>query len=483
MYSVRPELVEGALTYALTAQRERFTGFIHAWEGVTLLPFAFRLMPKTALLLCLCLMSACVSQTIQIPSLPPAEEGPHDDPARDAQLRLLIEAQRAFQQARYATAILFFTRFIERAPDSPRLAEARWWLGRAHEQNGNMAAAMAEYRVLASSELPPQKDGSLYEGQALRRLDELRQAHPSSRVSGRQVALSIEAQGVPPAADLKPWLQALAQDGVTVLVIDMVPTSSQALFNRDRVKDLATEAHALGLLVWAALDVHQPQGLELQPAWMAETGKGQVTSRPDVAHPDYQAALESVVRTLARSGCDGLFLPARPAPRFAEEWSSDSLRAFASSFGLSEEQVSTIIAPTDPASERTAMYWRWAGWKARSYAKMVARLRDVFRETTPGATVLMEVHQATVDMPLAGLDQYGEDLAELAHRTGSSFVVTREDFDREGRLEKLGQQLGTRDRVWRGMASAGRPKKALLERPELGGWNVFVMPLAPPAIP
>lgn len=444
-------------------------------------------MAKAALLLCLSLLSACVSQTIQIPSLPSVDEGPHDDPARDAQLRLLTEAQRAFQQARYATAILFFTRFIERAPDSPRLAEARWWLGRAHEQNGNMAAAMAEYRMLASGELPPQKDGGLYEGQALRRLDELRQAHPSSSMSGRQVALSIEASGVPPAADLKPWLQGLAQDGVTVLVIDMVPTSSHALFNRDRVKDIATEAHALGLLVWATLDVHQPQGLELQPEWMAETGKGKVTSRPDVAHPDYQASLEPVVRTLARSGCDGLFLPARPAPGYAEEWSSVSLRAFASSFGLSEEQVPTIIAPADPASERTAMYWRWAGWKARSYAKLVARLRDVLRETTPGATVLMEVHQATLDMPLTGLDQYGEDLAELAHRTGSSFVVTREDSSGGGRLEKLRQQLGARDRIWVGVAptdrTIGNVKKALLEKPELEGWNVFVMPLAPPAIP
>jgi tetratricopeptide (TPR) repeat protein len=120
---------------------------------VTLLPFTFTHVIRTvgkAALLSLCLLSACTSQTIQIPVLPPSDEGPLGDPARDAQARLLAEAHRAFAQARYPTAVLFFTRFIERAPDSPLAAEARWWLGQAHEQLGDYAAAMQEYRIVAA---------------------------------------------------------------------------------------------------------------------------------------------------------------------------------------------------------------------------------------------------------------------------------------------------------------------------------------------
>jgi len=446
----------------------------------------FRCLIQTvgaALLPSLCLLSGCVFQTAQIPSLPPSDAAPHDDPARDAQLRLFIEAHRAFQQGRYSTAILFFTRFIERSPDSPRLAEAYWWLGQAHERNGDVASAMTDYRMLAGL---PQPEGARYEKQALQRLDELRGAHPAT-VLEREVALSVEARALPPAAELKPWLQGLTEDAVSAIVLDATPASIGERIAHDSVKDLAGDAHELGLSVWVALNVHQPQGLELQPEWMVETMKGKVLSRPDIAHPDYQTFLEGVVRTLAQNGCDGLFLPARPAAGFAEEWSSASLRTFASSFGLPVEQMSTLIAPTDSASERPAEYWRWAGWKARSYAKLVTRLRAVLRERNPRATVLVEVHQTTVDMPPAGLDQYGEDLAELAHLTGSLFLVRRDHLDAGGRPEHLGQQVGTRDRVWVGMAPTARPigsvKKALRERSDLDGWNVFVMPPAPPAIP
>ncbi len=460
------------------------------------LPFTFYIMRTvgTAMALSLCLLSACTSRTIQIPTLPPSDEGRHDDPARDARMRLLAEAHRAFVQARYPTAILFFRRFLEHSPDSPHLAEARWWLGRAHEQVGDFGAAMAQYRVVASGELSQQINGALYEGHALRRLDELRRLHADLNGSTRQVALHIRANNLPPMPGLRLWLQELSQDGVTSLVVEAIQTqpSSHALFNSERVKALVAEAHDLGLLVWVALDVHQPQGLDLKPEWLNGTGHGRANegtamSRPDVTHPDYQTSLEEVVRALARSGCDGLFLPARSLPGFAGEWSGESWRIFSLSFGLSPEQDS-VIDLSAPASERTVTYWRWVGWKALSYAKLVARLRAVLRETNPTATVLVEVHQATLGTPLAGLEHYGEDLVELVQRSGGAILVRREGTGGEALFKKLGQQLGTMERRWMGVSTTiARPiadlKKALFDAPEFQGWNLLIMVESASAVP
>src|SRR5690349_8533785 len=135
------------------------------------------------------LLSACAAPPHPIPPIP-APRAPLGHPARDAQSRLLQEAHRAFAQERYRAAGLFFHRFTDDAPDTPRLAEARWWLGRAYEQMGDYPAAMEQYRAIAAGMEKEQQDGALYEEQALRRLDELRQSH-AEQPAGRSSQLAL----------------------------------------------------------------------------------------------------------------------------------------------------------------------------------------------------------------------------------------------------------------------------------------------------
>lgn len=432
---VRPRLIRHLTTRRVATRL--FFALRHSWTV------------PIALVLSFSLLSACASRTIEIPTLPPATEDiSPDDPARHAQRRLLVEAHRAFSQARYPAAVLFFTRFIERSPDSPHVAEARWWLGRAQEQVGDFAAAMAQYRILAAGPWPPQSEGARYEAEALRRLDELRQ-RPTDRVGpGRPLAIRVAAGSLPPPPLLAAWLTEQTQAGATALIVDPARGGTPAL------ADLVTEAHRAGLALWVSVDVHQPQLLDVKPEWLAQTA-GRRTSeeailrRPDIAHAGYQAALVELVRGLSESGCDGLFVPARPVPGFAREYSPESFAAFAAAFGVnrSPEQVLGGVAAPAPAPDE-AEYWRWAGWKASAYAKLAAGLRTALRNRHPTPALLIEVHQASLSAPVEGLEHYGEDVTGLAQGTGASIVVRRDGTGGEASIERLREQLGPSERVW-----------------------------------
>jgi hypothetical protein len=442
--------------------------------------------------LSLCLLSACAQPAGRNRAIPPPIRVPHSDPAYNAQVRLLQEARRAFVQERYPAAALFFKRFIDDAQDSVHLAEARWWLGRAYEQLGNPRAAMAQYRLVVGS-ASQQVDGVIYEGYALRRLDELRRLRADGhREHATQLAFRVTSDQLPSLTDLVPWLQELAQVGVTVVAIAPAQATKPGYqgFNVETIRSVAAEAHRLGLFLWVALNLHDGQGMDIRPEWMARTMPGarygdSSVPKVDIAHPAYQSYVEEIVRTLGRAGCDGVLLAARSTAGFAEEFSDDSLRLFAASFRLSgnPEEMFGVTASSDAKTgEQPAIYWRWVGWKARNYAQFAGRLSKVLREGNPAATLSFEVHQSALTTPLQGIEQFGEDVAELTPHSGGSVVVRHEGMEAEAALEKLGRQLGRPDRVWIGVSlkAAARPfviedfKPLIGNLEEVSRWNMVI---------
>lgn len=450
-----------------------------------------------SLSLFLCLLSACVPSSGRVPSI-----SRHKSPAHDAQVRLFQEAHRAFVQERYPAAALFFNRFIDDAKDSPRLVEARWWLGRVYEQLGDYRGAMAQYRLLVAESMAQQADGALYKGYALRRLDELRRPRADGQHGdSTQLALRVTADQLPPITGLVPWLRELEQAGVTVLAIAPVqaPKPSHQEFNVETMRSVAAEAHRLNLLVWVVLELHDGQGLDIRPEWMATTGYAArlddtSRSRVDIVHPGYQLYLEEMVRRLARAGCDGVLLAAKSSPGFAKEFSDDSRRLFAASFGLSgaPEDLFGSTALSDIKEEgRSANYWRWVGWKARNYAQWTGRLRKALRERNQAATLSIEVHHSSLTSPLQGLEQFGEDVAELSSNAGGLLVVRHEGSVGDAALEKLGRQLGGPDRVWigRSMKVATVPfvmkelNRSIANLAERRRWNMVIHAESAQAVP
>jgi hypothetical protein len=385
-----------------------------------------------------------------------------------------------------------FHRFADAAPDSPRLAEARWWLGRAYEQIGDYPAAMAQYRTIARGMPIRQQEGTLYEGEALRRLDELRQIYAEQRNKrSKQLALRLRPDQLPPLPTRASWFEELVQAGVTALTIDPepIPTSGHTGVDVELLSAVAAEAHRHGLLFWVGLDLHRGMGRAVRPEWtvrrchaMAEEGGEEAPL--DVTNPAYQASVEEEVRVLSSTGIDGLVLAARSTGGFADECSAESLQAFARSFGrdLTPESLSgTAASPGDGAQEQPVQYWRWVGWKVRSYVQWAVRLRKVLRAVRPTATLLTEIHPSTLAAPLQGLEQFGEDVMELVTHTGG-WIVVRDTEAVDGQaLEKLDRQIGARGRVWverTVKAADARPVVAVVQQltgeAGLDRWNILI---------
>lgn len=423
------------------------------------------LMRGAALALSLALLCACSPRLAPFSPPSTSSEQIHDDPARDAQLSLLREAHRAFAQERYPTAALFFRRFVDStAAGAPRLAEARWWLGRSYEQMGDYRAAIAEYRVLATDDSGSDPQAQLYQQQALQRLDQLRQipGGPHVTVAG-QVALGLPLSRLPPVSAWVAWLQALLKIGVTTVLLD--PAGSEWGNDRSPESEQAFvgAAHLAGLSVWGALDLHQGHGIPLRPEWLSRSlaprdavlnghdPAGAPAMRPDPLHPDFQAVIEERAIMLMRAGCDGILLRARDTQGYAQDFSDGSFQLFASAFGLAITPQQLLGEPVGVAPmvyDRETTYWRWVGWKTRSYATMAARIRTRIRDANPAGRLLIEVHGRTVSEPLIGLEQYGEDLNDLYQRGGSELVIRAEDSESSAPLEQLAQQVGSSDRFW-----------------------------------
>jgi len=424
------------------------------------------LMRGAALALSLALLCACSPRLAPSPSSSAPLEQIHDDPARDAQLSLLREAHRAFAQERYPTAALFFRRFVDSTPPprAPRLAEARWWLGRSYEQMGEYRAAIAEYRVLATGDAEGDSQAQLYQQQALDRLDLLRQIPGGSHVTvARQVALGLPLSQLPPVSTWVAWLQALLKIGVTTVLLDPAGADWGTERSSESIQAFVGAAHLAGLSVWGALDLHQGRGIALRPEWLsrslAKNGAvlnghepaGVSAMLPDPLHPDYQTVIEDRAIMLLRAGCDGILLRARETQGYAQDFSEESFQRFTSVFGLTITQQQLLgesVGGETMVYDRESTYWRWVGWKARSYATAAVRIKKLIREANPAGRLLIEVHGSTVSEPLIGLEQYGEDLNDLFQRSGGELVIRTEDSKSPVLLEQLAQQVGSSDRLW-----------------------------------
>lgn len=457
-----------------------------------------RMMRGVALTLSLGFLLACAPRVVPSLPAPSSVEEAHNDPARDAHLKLLQEAHRAFAQERYPAAVLFFRRFVDVEPGAPRMAEARWWLGRSYEQLGDYRAAMAEYRTLAAGEAGADSNQQLYRAHALRRLEELRQMPAVAQTAPRrQIAVGLSLAQVPAVSEWVSWFQSLLKSGVTALLVDPALSDGATEAEVERVRTLVGAAHLAGLAVWVSLDPHQGRGVPVHSEWMTvvvgrsqglpDGSAGDPTRmvHPDILHPDYQTAVEERAKMLLRTGCDGMLLQAREGEGFAKEYSEASYQLFASAFAMtiSPQQLLGGNGGRDSLGpEEEAIYWRWAGWKARGYATLAARIRARLREVNPTGWLLIEVHNPAVNGPLAALEQYGEDLAELLQRTGGTIVVRREGAGDLSLLEPLAQQTGATDRLWLGVAALAPEGASMGERvgatlatvPDQGNWNLLV---------
>ncbi|HEY7532556.1 MAG TPA: tetratricopeptide repeat protein, partial [Nitrospiraceae bacterium] len=306
-------------------------------------------------------------------SASPVEQG--IDVELDAQTRSLHEAYRAYVQGRYAKASLLFKRFVESHAHSPRVSEARWWLARSYEAQGNMSAAFAEYRRLAGTDSSPDVLAGSYEWHAIRRLGELQRAGETPALSEtRPIVLSIGRGVWSRLTDLAAWVDQIQKAGVTAMLVeagtsgvDRNQVGRAGVYFRTTTVPVVDDffgrliplAHAKGLAVIAVLDLHQATWMAPKPDWAVRQPESNAESSSrslgvvNVLHPDYQQTVSRIVDDLGRTEVDGLILQARRPTGFAGELDAPAKNTF-----------ETMVGQPIDADPNSPVFWKWAGWKS-----------------------------------------------------------------------------------------------------------------------
>jgi tetratricopeptide repeat protein len=383
--------------------------------------------------------------------------GPHVRlmPGDEVQTLLIQQAQEHFAEGRYETSARILRRLVETYPQSPKQAEARWWLARSYEQSGFFKAALAEYRMLVS--LPPGQPQQVnYGPEANSRIVALEQRLGILATTAHGlVGLQVAPRSVPDAFAIDQWMQGLSQAGITMLVLDAgtKPTgggdglkagayfkTSWAATVRDVFGYAVPAAHHRGLAVFASVNLRQMNWLDRQLGWndaMWDRATGRLVLSPslDLFNPAYQEYLIGFLADLAATGIDGLLIRADAPSGPQEGFSYYGLRGFERDFAVKLDPASLVfpetaaisrVAPVrngQPAREGTQDYWRWLGWKARETLTVMDRLRHAVRQRAPVLQFALELHREAVSDPMTALLRYGEDLLE-AKTVRFDFYVT-----------------------------------------------------------
>lgn len=377
-------------------------------------------------------------------------------PGDEVQALLIQQAQGHYAEGRYEESIRILRRVVESHPESPRQAEARWWLARSYEQAGHFKAALAEYRILAAMPPPSRPQQVNYGPEAKARIAAMEQRLGIlANTSRGLVGLQLSPRVLPDAAAIDQWMQGLNQAGITMLVLDAgtkpgagregLPAgayfrTSWAAAVRDVFGYAVPAAHRRGIAVFAAVSLRQMNWLDHQLGWndMAvdrSTGLTAVSSELDLFHPAYQEYLIGFLADLAGTGVDGLLFRAEAPSGPQEGFSPHALRGFERDYAVKLDPATIVfpdmaagrVAPVrngQPArQEGTPEYWQWLGWKARESLTVMDRLRHAIRRRAPVLQFALELHREAVSDPVTALLQYGEDLLE-AKAVRFDFYVT-----------------------------------------------------------
>jgi len=373
--------------------------------------------------------------------------GPHVRlvPGDEVQALLIQQAQDHFAEGRYEESVRILRRAVESYPQSPRRAEARWWLARSYEQSGFFKAALAEYRLLAAQPPASQPQPVDYGPEATKRIAALEQRLGIlANTSRGLVGLQVSPRALPDAVAVDQWMEGIKQAGITMLLLDAgtKPTVGHEVLRRGvyfktswatTVRDVfgyaVPAAHRQGLAVFASVSLRQMNWLDRQLGWNdvmvdRSTGRLAVSTELDPFHPAYQEYLVGFLADLAATGIDGLLFRAEAPSGPQEGFSTYGLRRFERDFSVRLDPT-TLVFPDAPSGraapvrngepvrqEGTPEYWRWLGWKARETITVMTGLRHAVRQRAPVMQFALELHREAVSDPMTALLRYGEDLLE-----------------------------------------------------------------------
>jgi len=449
-------------------------------------------------------------------AVPPVVESGPDDEAQKLVIeepkrlhliheRLFHEAQRHFEAQEFQQAIQELTRLVALHPEEGLEQDAHWLLGQSYDQVGDWEASQKVYGILASAPI-----GQRYQTKSSQRIHEIQDLLEEIKGPPQQTqAIRFALNQLPGTEGFDQGIAKMKQDGMTTLLIDLgcqradvwnaasesFPQLQDLGHLQEVLRSFAERSHRAGLLLYVGVNLRclgswaSSESMEWRDrTYQVSTGTFHASTSFDLFHPGYQRFLISFLSRLCKDGVNGLvFLDDQPLGMF-DGLSPIGLKRFESTFGahfepsqvfyqgfnpLAGAKDSEKVSLASETSSRDALFWRWAGWKARErltiFETLVDRLRLEYRSVQFG----LEVHPHALTDPVRALVEYAEDAMDATGRPFSFFFVRpeidrRSEYTDQAVIAKL-RRISTKAVLDRLLPAVDDPRRVWVSMPAKGG--------------
>ncbi len=392
---------------------------------------------------------------------------------RQIESRVLDDARQAFVRADYANAIHLLHRFVRAYPRSSLSPEARWWLARSYQGAGDLPSAAEQFRLLAA--VPPP---NFYRDAAMERAAQLEDLPPPAGAGdGVLVRLdSFHASGDPA------FVVEDARVGAGAVVLLDVPcgrdgngtrreqpSSIRTMGTTGAMDDAVRRLHDRGMAVYLGVTLRcvgqaaeERRAPEQWRDWEYHPASGALrrSSFYSPAFGGYREFLIDWFSQLRDLPLAGLVFRAEAPPGIHEGFSPPALAAFQRAFDVRFDPVrvltdagppsATAAAAATADAELPAVFWKWAGWKARERLRILRTLVDTLRLRLPRLRFGLEVRRESLVDPVYGLAHFADDWAAMARGPFDVFLTTGGEADPASPAPRI----ESRDSSARGKCSA-----------------------------
>ena len=356
--------------------------------------------------------------------------------------RSLDEAERAFLRADYSTAVRLLNRFLRTHPQSPRSPEARWWLARAYQKTGRLSSAVEHLRVLADT-----PTWNVYQTDARYRAAQLEE-RLGKPMAGKGVLLSLRSVQTPGYVDLA--LSASREiAGDTILLdvpcrVDGVPSDSRQSFSFDAIRSAVEHLHSQEKAVYLGVTLRclgafaRKSELDNWKDWAYDPLSGTLrrSSHYSLHSGGYQAFFAEWLARFRDLPLTGLVIRSEVPVGLYEGFSPMAVRLFTQEFDVDFDPVrmfnddqAVLATDSESAVHLPAVFWKWAGWKARERLRIIRSLVRTLRVRLPHLEFGMTLHLQSVTDPVRGLIHFAEDWIDAARGPFDMFLIKVEGSD------------------------------------------------------
>ncbi len=361
--------------------------------------------------------------------------------------RSLQQAEFTFLRGDYSAAVLLLNRFLRTHPQSPRSLEARWWLARAYQEAGKLSSAVEHFRFLATTPIP-----NPYQTEAQLRMTQLVDRLGESMTNASITGILVSLGSVQTPSDLDSVIltnQAIEGSMIFLDVpcgVDGNVLGTGQPFSLETMHAAIQHLHAQGVAVYLGVTLRclgcfaqdQPNTLESWKDWEYDPQSRRLRRSPyySLNFWSYRAFLVEWIAQLRDLPLTGLVFRNEVPVGMYEGLSPLAARLFAQEFGvdfhpvgLFHEDRSGLTTDSNSGVQLPAVFWKWAGWKARERLRILQNLVQTLRVRLPRFQFGIEVQLQSVADPVQGLVSFAEDWGDIARGPFDMFFVMVEGPD------------------------------------------------------